>query len=164
MAHVWFWPRDGAHRIHTVYAVASIALVALLWLGLQVAFGQGRTRPFLFPYAVAFGVELAVLDLAQGTNAMGRPKVCRLLNAMVIGSALAALQLLPAIFPLHQPIASVIAMAIAFCCVALAAWLYYAVMPALYGRRGSTTTIYSASFAACLIGSALAVGTQAMLA
>jgi phytol kinase len=163
MAHVWFWPRDGAHRVHTVYAVASIALVALLWLGLQVAFGQGRTRPFLFPYAVAFGVELAVLDLAHGTDTVGRPRVGRLLNAMVIGSALAALQILPAIFPLHRLVASAISMAIAFCCVALAAWLYYAVMPALYGQRGTTTTIYSASFAACLIGSALAVGTQSML-
>ncbi len=163
IVQVMLWPRFGTHREHTVYAVGSVTLAGLIWLGLQVAFG-GRGR-FLFPYAVGFGTHLAIIGVSRiARDPSPRPVHVRLLHFILVGWGLIALQMLPILMvrAYALPAAQYEVMTIAALLgVAAGALGYFRMMPFLYGPHGSDAAIHAAGFVNALFGSLLAAGFQA---
>jgi phytol kinase len=159
LVHLALWPRFGQRRGHTVYAVASVTLAGLLWLVLQAAYG-GVTR-FFFPYAVGFGAHLAIIGVSRiAVDPSPRPRQLRLFGSVLLGWVTTVIQIIPLLAHTTRttPLDATGLVAIAGLSVALAATSFYAMLPFLYGPKGSDAAIHSAGFTSALLASILAGG------
>jgi phytol kinase len=163
VAHVVFSPRKGQRRVHTVYAVVSVTLAGLFWLGLQVAYG-GIVR-FYFPYAIGFGADLAIIGVSQiGTDPSPMPPWIRLGRSIMMGWALVILQMVPMLLRSMKlmPVTETTVIA-GIVCVATGATSFYLLVPWLYGKKGSDIAIHSVRFASSSFASLLAMPMQLII-
>lgn len=158
LVHLALWPRPGPQREHSVYAVASVTLGGLFWIGAHVAFG-GHMR-FLFPYAIVFAAHLAIIGVSRmGHNPSRQSPRLHLSNAIIAGWCLAMIQSLPLLIATGGIVqtARLLRMTlIALACAAGAAGCFYLLMPFLYGKKGSNAAIHLSGFAVALAASMIA--------
>jgi phytol kinase len=163
LLHVLLWPRFGAQRHHTVSAVASVTLAALVWLILRAADG-GRGWYFL-PYAVGFGAHLGIIGTSRiAVDPSPRRRSVRLSYALVAGWALLLMQIVPALCASAQWRSNLGGaaglVAVGLCCVALGTIGFYVMLPHLYGPSGSDNQIHAVGFGSALFGSVCALGLE----
>lgn len=161
--HVIFWPRKMQRRDHTVYAVVSVTLGALFWLGLHVAYGQ--MPMFYLPYAVLMGTHLALITISRvGMTSSQTTHWLRLGGSICIGWAIVMLQVLPL---MHGPMATwtlvPVAMLAGLAGVIVGTGIFFVLMPRLYGPRGTDREIHTAGFACGMVASILAFGIHLLL-
>jgi phytol kinase len=152
LTHAIVWPRSGQRREHTVYAVLSVISCALLWLGLYVGYGD---RFWFFPFAVTFGVHLAIIAVSQipVTEKPGRAWA-RLAISIFWGWLLAAGQIwvfliLGERLDTHALLSQLV---LTIPGIAAGAFLFFQLRPRLYGGVVSATAVHTAGFAAGLLG------------
>jgi phytol kinase len=158
LVHLYLWPRYGSRRVHSIYAVASVTGVGLLWLAFHVAYGgQGR---YLFPYAVGFGAHLAIIGVSRiAWDPSRRPRSLRLTYAILAGWALAVLQMLPLLIHFSGKISvsqTLLLMLTALGCVVVGATAFFLLLPYLYGKIHSDIAIHSAGFTCGMVSSLIA--------
>lgn len=155
LVHVGLWPRLTARRGDSVWAVLSVVSGGLLWL---VVFRDDSQPWWRVGYATVFGAHLAIIGVSRiaGSRSQVGDGLCALLS-IAGGIVLACVQLVPAIA--GAVIGREFPIAWAGCAVGvvLAAWLFYGLMPWLYGPRGSDGAIHTAGALAAIAGSAAAV-------
>jgi hypothetical protein len=155
LVHVTLWPRHEQRRVHTVYAVASVAVAGLLWLCLQRAYG-GQDR-FFFPYTIVFGAHLAIIGVSQITDRCPpNARLPRLGYAILAGWLLTLFQMIPLLISRANPDRAHDILLTLFAAppsIALAAASFYFLLPTLYAPTKSAAAVHSAGFGCALIAS-----------
>ena len=158
LIHAWMWPRTHPDREHTIYAVASVAFVALLWLGLEVAWGDGWE--FLFPYAVGFSAHLAIIGVSQlAVDSPPRKIRAHVTVSILAGVALLAVQMAPFFLHVgttHLLSRSGVILGFGLCGISAGAVGFLLLMPRIYGEHRSIARIHLAGFSCALLATVIA--------